>query len=289
MIMSSPKPETHGIDRHALDKALSHVLKIWPGARPEIGLILGSGWSEVANAFHIAASISYEEIPALGKAGVVGHAGRLLLAEYAGLETLIFQGRRHFYEGVGWTPIACPIFLLKSLGGKAVLITNAAGGTRPEWKPGTLMIIEDHINFLGANPLVGPHDPFWGPRFPDQSEVYDVTLRRLLHLAGRAVGEELVRGVYLADSGPTYETPAEIKAFRALGADAVGMSTVPEAMLARAAGLRVAGLSCITNAAAGISSVPLSHEEVTETTKRAMARMKNVVLQFWKEVAREGL
>lgn len=277
------------IDRKQLDKALAYVRGKWPSARPEMGLILGSGWSEVVDAFHIAATLPYEEIPGLGRTGVVGHAGRLVLAESSGIETLIFQGRRHFYEGVGWTPIALPVFLLKSLGAKGVLITNAAGGVRSDLVTGKLMIIEDHINFLGANPLVGPHDDFWGPRFPDQSEVYDVTLRRLLTLAGRDAGEELPRGVYLADSGPTYESPAEIRAFRTLGADAVGMSTVPEAMLAKAAGLRVAGLSCITNSAAGISATPLSHEEVTEATRNAMARMKTVVLNFWKELAREGI
>lgn len=277
------------IERKLLEKALAFVRREWPNAQPEIGLILGSGWSDVVGGFHIASTLPYEDIPGLGKTGVAGHAGRLVLAESAGLETLIFQGRRHFYEGVGWTPIALPIFLLKSLGAKAVLITNAAGGIRADLKPGSLMIIEDHINFMGANPLAGPHDAFWGPRFPDQTEVYDITLRRLLMLAGRDAGEELARGVYLADSGPAYETPAEIRAFRALGADAVGMSTVPEAMLAKACGLRVAGLSCITNSAAGISASPLSHEEVTETTRRAMGRMKTVVLNFWREVAREGL
>lgn len=277
------------IDRKTLEQALAFVRSQWPKARPEMGLILGSGWSEVVDSFNIAAAIPYEQIPGLGKTGVVGHAGRLVLAESSGIETLIFQGRRHYYEGVGWTPIALPIFLLKSLGAKALLVTNAAGGVREDLKPGTLMIIDDHINFLGANPLVGGHDPVWGPRFPDQSEVYNTKLRRLLALAGKARGETLPHGVYLADSGPTYESPAEIRAFRTLGADAVGMSTVPEALLANAAGLHVAGLSCITNLAAGISKQPLSHEEVTEATRNAMARMKGVVLAFWKEVAREGI
>lgn len=277
------------IDRKILDQALAFIRGKWPKAQPEMGLILGSGWSEVVDSFNVASIIPYEEIPGLGKTGVVGHAGRLVLAESSGIETLIFQGRRHFYEGVGWTPIALPIFLLKSFGAKGVLVTNAAGGVRKDLVTGKLMIIEDHINFLGANPLVGPHDNFWGPRFPDQTEVYDITLRRLLSLAGKDAGEELSRGVYLADSGPTYESPAEIRAFRTLGADAVGMSTVPEALLAKAAGLRVAGLSCITNSAAGISANPLSHEEVTEATRNAMQRMKQVVLNFWKEVAREGI
>ncbi len=277
------------MDRSTLENALAFVKKRWPDARPRMGLILGSGWSEVVEAFKGIDHIPYEDIPGLGKTGVAGHAGRLVRAESSGVETLIFQGRRHFYEGVGWTPIALPVFVLKSLGAKAVMITNAAGGVRADLVTGKLMIIEDHINFLGANPLVGPHDPFWGPRFPDQTEVYDRALRERLAQAGRHAGEELPRGVYLADSGPTYESPAEIRAFRTMGADAVGMSTVPEAMLAKAAGLRVAGLSCITNSAAGISATPLSHEEVTEATRKAMARMKQVVLNFWKELAHESL
>ena len=277
------------MDHAILEQALAHVRKRWPDATPRMGLILGSGWSEVVDAFQVADSIPYEEIPGLGKTGVVGHAGRLVLAESSGVKSLIFQGRRHFYEGVGWTPIALPVFLLKSLGAQGVLITNAAGGVRADLKPGSLMIIDDHINFLGTNPLIGPHHPFWGPRFPDQSEVYRRNLREALARAGKALGEALPHGVYLADSGPTYESPAEIRAFRTLGADAVGMSTVPEALLANAAGLKVVGLSCITNLAAGISAQPLSHEEVTESTRQAMARMKALVLAFWKEIAREGI
>ena len=277
------------IDRKQLDLALSFVQARWPNVKPRLGLILGSGWSEVVESFQIADAIPYEDIPGLGKTGVVGHAGRLVLAEASGVETLIFQGRRHFYEGVGWTPIALPVFLLKALGAQAVMVTNAAGGVRADLKPGSLMIIDDHINFLGANPLIGAHDAVWGPRFPDQSEVYNTKLRRLLAQAGSAAGETLPHGVYLADSGPTYESPAEIRAFRTLGADAVGMSTVPEALLANAAGLKVVGLSCITNLAAGISKQALSHEEVTEATRNAMARMKSIVLGFWKEVAREGI
>ncbi len=277
------------MDRTTLDQALAFVRTRWPQAKPSAGLILGSGWSEVVESFTIKDTIPYEEIPGLGKTGVVGHAGRLVWADSSGVETLIFQGRRHFYEGVGWTPIALPVFLLKSLGAKSVLITNAAGGVRADLKPGSLMILDDHINFLGANPLTGPHDPFWGPRFPDQSAVYSIRLRRMLEAAGRASGETLPHGIYLADSGPTYESPAEIRAFRTLGADAVGMSTVPEALLANAAGLEVVGWSCITNLAAGISQQALSHEEVTESTRQAMSRMKSVLLNFWKELAREGV
>lgn len=273
------------IDMKQLDKAFQVVSKALKGAQPTCGLILGSGWSEVVEAFDVKKVIPYEKIPGLGKTGVVGHVGRLVLAESSGVSTLIFQGRRHFYEGVGWTPIALPVYLMKRLGVKRVLVTNAAGGVRSDLLPGTLMVIRDHINMLGANPLIGAHDPFWGERFPDQTRIYKEDLSKLLHKAGRAVKNKLAEGVYLADSGPTYETPAEIQAFKKMGADAVGMSTVPEATLANAAGLRVAGLSCITNCAAGITGNALTHEEVTETTRNTMSRMKALIIQYWKELA----
>lgn len=268
-----------------LDSAAKFLKQKWPNARPACGLILGSGWSEVVEAFDIEDQVPYEEIPGLGKTGVVGHAGRLAWGKPFGLETLIFQGRRHYYEGEGWTPVAIPLYVLKQLGAETVVLTNAAGGIRSDMKPGDLMIIKDHINNFRDNPLLGEHNPVWGPRFPDQSHVYAKELRILLKQAGVAVSEKLFEGVYLASSGPVYETPAEIRAYKAIGADAVGMSTVPEAMLANAAGMRVAALSCITNLAAGISPTDLTHEEVTETTKSAMSRMKKVLAQFWKELA----
>lgn len=277
------------INRKPLDASLAAVKKAFPKAKPQLGMILGSGLSEIAEAFEKLGEISYEKIPGLGKAGVAGHAGRLLWGRSAGIETFVFQGRRHVYEGVGWEAVATPLFLLKSLGAKAVFLTNAAGGTNPKWKAGDLMIIDDHINMMGVTPLLGKHDPFWGPRFPDQSYVYDRKLRAALARAGKKALVPLRRGVYFAGTGPTYETPAEVRAWRALGADAVGMSTVPEAMLANACGLRVAGLSCITNMAAGILDQPLTHTEVFETSQKAMSRMKKLILQFWKELAKETL
>ncbi len=272
------------INRQQLEKAAAYVAKKWKGLNPQCGMILGSGWGEVVEAFNIYKTIPYESIPGLGKTGVVGHSGRLVWGESAGIEALIFQGRRHYYEGVGWTPVALPVYLLKSFGASTVMLTNAAGGIRADLKPGSLMILDDHINAMAANPLLGPHDPIWGARFPDQSEVYDAKLRKLLQRAGKRVKVELASGVYLAGSGPLYETPAEIRAYRAIGADAVGMSTVPEAQLANACGLRVVAMSCISNSAAGISKNPLTHDEVTETTKVTMPRMKSVILQFWKEM-----
>lgn len=273
------------MDQKILDKALAFVKSQWPAAKPKIGLICGSGWSDVVAAFKEKGSLSYGDIPGMGAPGVVGHAGKLAWAELSGIETFVFQGRRHWYEGEGWTPVALPVYLLKQMGARAVVLTNAAGGVRADLTPGTLMIIEDHINLMNANPLLGPHNPAWGPRFPDQSTVYNKALREALESAGKAVGQKLAKGVYLAGSGPLYETPAEIRAWRALGADAVGMSTVPEAQLANAAGLKVLGLSCITNLAAGVSKNPLTHEEVTATTKAAMAGMKTLIVQLWKELS----
>lgn len=279
---------TKMIENEKLEGAYEAVKAAFGDAKPAMGLVLGSGWSAVAESFEKLGEIGYGDIPGLGAAGVAGHAGKLLWGRLEGLGAFVFQGRRHYYEGVGWNTVALPTYLTKRFGAKAVLLTNAAGGANPSWKPGDLMIITDHINMMGVTPLLGRHDPFWGPRFPDQSRVYDRGLRAAMERAGTAAGVELREGVYLAGTGPTYETPAEVRAWRKLGADAVGMSTVPEAMLANAAGLRVAGLSCITNMASGILDQPLTHEEVTETTKKAMGNMKALVLAFWKELAASG-
>ena len=273
------------MNQKILDNALDFVQSQWPAAKPKVGLICGSGWSDVVAAFKERASLAYGDIPGMGSPGVVGHAGKLTWAELSGIETFVFQGRRHWYEGEGWTPVAIPVYLLKQMGAAAVVLTNAAGGVRADLTPGTLMIIEDHINLMNANPLLGPHHPVWGPRFPDQSTVYNRALREALERAGAAVGQPLAKGVYLAGSGPFYETPAEIRAWRALGADAVGMSTVPEAQLANAAGMKVLGLSCITNLAAGVSKNPLTHEEVTATTRAVMAGMTRLMVQLWRELA----
>ena len=270
-----------------LKKSLDLIQAAWPQAKPGFGFILGSGWSDVVESFRVQDTIPYGKIPGLGSPGVIGHSGRLAWVKLKHMDGFIFQGRRHWYEGEGWTPIALPIYVLKHLNAGNLLLTNAAGGIREDLKPGDLMVITDHINLMSANPLMGPHIPLWGPRFPDQSCVYDQGLRDVLGKSARTIGENLKQGVYLASSGPTYETPAEIHAFRTLGADAVGMSTVPEAILANSAGLKVAGISCITNFAAGISKTKLTHEEVTATTLAAMARMKALLLQFAKDLSGE--
>ncbi|MFU8780976.1 MAG: purine-nucleoside phosphorylase [Kiritimatiellia bacterium] len=240
-------------------------------------MILGSGWGDIAEAFTVRTEMPYDTIPAMGATGVIGHKGRLLLVESGTQQALIFQGRRHWYEGLGWTPVALPVYIAKRMGAKQVWLTNAAGGINPTLKPGDLMMISDHINGMGHNPLVGPHQEIWGPRFPDQSRVYTPQLQQALLTSARASGHSIHQGVYLATSGPVYETPAEIRMFRQLGADAVGMSTVPEAVLASAAGLQVGAVSCITNLAAGVSATPLGHTEVLAATREAMPVMKAIL------------
>ncbi len=243
-------------------------------------LILGSGWSDVANAFELVSEIPYEEIPGMGAPGVVGHAGCLRHCRAGNEDILIFQGRRHWYEGCGWTPVALPVYIAIQAQVKNVLITNAAGGLSKDLAPGNLMMINDHINAIGANPLIGDHNPIWGARFPDQSEIYRKDLQEELRKAAAETGTDLKEGVYLATSGPTYETPAEIRSYKTQGANAVGMSTVPEAILANAAGIKVAGISCITNFASGVSDQPLGHDEVIETTKHAMPIMTDLIHKF---------
>lgn len=270
------------IDLSTLDAASTAVKQTWPDAKPGLGLILGSGWGGIASDLP-GSEISYTDIPGLGSTGVLGHAGKLRHAAVEGMELFVFQGRRHWYEGEGWTPVILPVCLLHAFGANTVLLTNAAGGIHPELQPGKLMVIEDHINMLGSNPLIGPHDSRLGTRFPDQSAIYDKELQQRLMAAGADA-----RGTYVATSGPTFETPAEIKLFSAIGADAVGMSTVPEAIVANALGMRVAGLSCICNWAAGISAVKLTHEDVNETADHAMPRMKYLIDRFLKEMADES-
>jgi len=267
-----------------LNQALQAVKKAFPAARPAGGLILGTGWSAAADAFRPRGTLPYRDIPGLGNTTVTGHAGQLLWGELAGREVFVFRGRRHWYEGAGWDPIAIPVFMLKQFGASLVVLTNSAGSLRPDWKPGTLMLIEDHINAMHTNPLIGPHDPAWGERFPDQSRLYDPELKALMDRAAARLAIPLVCGVYLGVSGPSYETPAEVRMFRAWGADAVGSSTVPEAMLANATGLRVTGLSCITNLAAGIGKAPLAHQDIHAEAVNASASMAALIKGLWEEL-----
>lgn len=272
------------MDQATLESAFEVVRSRWPDAQPDCGVVLGSGWGDVADALNPTAELAYEEIPGLGGTSVAGHAGRLSLATVGSTEVIVFRGRRHWYEGEGWTPLAVPVYVMKRLGVSTALLTNAAGSLRQDFHPGDLMAITDHINMLGSSPLIGPHDDFWGARFPDQSNVYDSDLGSRLVSAAEETGTRVHFGVYLATTGPTYETPAEVRAFRTLGADAVGMSTVPEAILANACGLRVVALSCLTNFAAGISSEALSHDDVTEVAGRAGPQIASLVTKFLEDL-----
>ena len=258
-------------------QAIDIIRKEWGDIRPSVCLVCGSGWGEIVQGLSPVSSISYEKLPEIGATTVDGHQGRLWLAKPGNKEVLIFQGRRHFYEGVGWSPVIFPPLLAHQLGARTILLTNAAGGIREDLHPGDLMVLSDHLNFMGSNPLIGkvPHPDI--ARFPDQTEVYDAQLRETILQTGKETGQDLKIGTYLALSGPAFETPAEIVAFSKQGADAVGMSTVPEAMVANALGLKVGAVSCISNLAAGKSAHPLSHEEVAETASKALPKMTKLL------------
>jgi purine-nucleoside phosphorylase len=258
-------------------QAIDIIRKEWGVIRPSICLVCGSGWGEIFQELSPVSSISYEKLPEIGATTVDGHQGRLWLAKPGNQEVLIFQGRRHFYEGVGWSPVIFPSLLAHQLGVRTILLTNAAGAIREDLHPSDLMVLSDHLNFMGSNPLIGkvPHPDI--PRFPDQTEVYDKELRETILQAGKETCQDLKIGTYLALSGPAFETPAEIAAFSKLGADAVGMSTVPEAMAANALGLKVGAVSCISNLAAGRSAQPLSHKEVAETASKALPKMTKML------------
>ena len=234
----------------------------------DIGLVLGSGLGAFAEQMPEAFALNYGEIPHWPAAKVIGHVGRLVGGNVRGRRVLALAGRAHFYEGHDLRTVTFPVRVLKRLGVPTLLLTNAAGGINTKFAQGALMVIDDHINMLGTNPLVGPNEDRFGPRFPDMTDVYSKRLRGLADEAARAIELPIEHGVYLAVHGPSYETPAEIRAFRALGADAVGMSTVPEAIVARQMGMDVLGISCISNMAAGVLPQPLHHDEVMETTAR---------------------
>ncbi len=236
-----------------------------------VALVLGSGLGGFADDFEDATAISYNEIPGFVSSTAQGHAGKLVAGKVDQVPVLAMQGRVHFYEGYSLEKVTFPMRVFKQLGIKSVILTNAAGGIDVQLSQGALMVISDHLNLMGVNPLVGPNDERFGPRFPDMSEVYSRELQELTVEEARGLGVEVRRGIYAALSGPSYETPAEIHMLRTFGADAVGMSTVPEAIVARHMGMRVLGISCITNMAAGISNEPINHEEVMETGNRVRA------------------
>jgi xanthosine phosphorylase len=247
---------------------------------PRVGIVLGSGLGAVADAVENATTISYEELPGFPQPTVEGHAGQAVLGRLAGVPVAVLQGRAHLYEGGDPETMRTPVRALRGAGAGILVLTNAAGSLHRDMAPGSLMAIADHINLTGSNPLVGPNEDAMGPRFPSMRDAYDPQLRAELHAAAAGLGSELHEGVYLAVSGPSFETPAEIRAFRTLGADAVGMSTVHETILARHAGLRVAAISTITNLAEGLSEEPLSHEQTLRDAQRAAGRLAELLETF---------
>ena len=237
-------------------------------AAPDVAVVLGSGLGGFASGLQSSRTLTYEEIPHWPESNIVGHEGKLIIGQSSGRTVAALAGRVHFYEGYDLRTVTFGTRAVAMLGVKTIILTNAAGGINTNFNRGALMVIDDHINLMGINPLVGPNDDRFGPRFPDMTTVYSVRLRDAAHRAAEALGMGLAHGIYVALPGPSYETPAEIRYLRIIGADAVGMSTVPEAIVARHMGLEVLGLSCITNMAAGVLPQPLNHEEVLATTRR---------------------
>jgi len=256
--------------------------------RPAVGLILGSGLGSFAESFEEPAFIDYEEIPHFPVSTVTGHAGRLVVGERCGVTCVAMQGRVHYYEGHDAATLVFPVRTIITLGARTLIITNAAGGVRADFRPGTLMLIRDHLNLLPESPLRGVNDQRLGPRFPDMTEAYSAELRALAREVASISGIELAEGVYAASPGPSYETPAEVQMLARLGADATGMSTVPEVIAANHMGARVLGISCITNKAAGLGEQPLSHEEVTETAQQVRAVFEGLLEDLLTALGRTG-
>lgn len=244
--------------------------------KPKTGIILGSGLGKIADEI-IGIKIPYSEIPGFKTSTIKGHSGSLVIGEFCSKQVVAMQGRLHFYEGYSLQDVIYPVRVMKLHGVENLIITNAAGGVNKNFLPGNLMIIKDHINLTGNNPLIGPNIDELGTRFPDMSEVYNKQLIEIAEKSAMEAGVELQKGVYAWATGPTYETPAEVRMLRTLGADAVGMSTVPEAIAATHAGIKVLGISCITNMATGILEQPLSHQEVIETASRVEKDFVSVI------------
>lgn len=266
-----------------MQKTLDFINEKTKNFKPEIGIILGSGLGDFAKNFE-SVCIPYSEIPGFETSTVQGHSGQLVFAEIKGKKVVMMQGRYHFYEGHPMERIVYPIKVMKKLGVKTLILTNAAGALNKSFKPADLMLISDHINFMGTNPLIGPNDESLGTRFPDMSEVYNKKLLELAQNCAKKIGIEVQKGIYAACTGPSYETPAEVKMLSMLGADAVGMSTAPEAVVANYCGIKVLGISCISNSAAGVQQNPLSHEEVIATTNIAKEKFQSLILEILHEI-----
>src|SRR5712692_1023481 len=271
----SAEPSSSSLYERA-EKA-ARMIRARTNAEVSVAIVLGSGLGAFAEELMDSTSIPYHAIPGFARATVEGHAGQLVIGKNGDVTVATMQGRFHFYEGYDLEEVTFPIRVLKLLGVRTLVLTNAAGALNVEFAPGSLMVISDHLNLLGANPLTGPNDDRFGPRFPDLTSVYAPELQNIVIEEARAMGLEMRRGIYAALSGPSYETPAEIHMVRTLGADAVGMSTVPEAIVARHMEMQVIGISCITNLAAGVSSRPIDHGQVMAIGERVRAEFTELV------------
>lgn len=253
-------------------------------SKPKIGIVLGSGLGAFVREVQTEVSIPYAEIPHFSPPTVEGHSGNLILGEVSGKNIVILQGRNHFYEGHTMESVVFPTRTLALLGVEVLILTNSAGGYGDNMQAGDFMIIEDHINMMGTNPLMGPNIKELGPRFPDMTEAYDKKLIQIMEEILTTQQTRFHKGIYCGVTGPTYETPAEIRMFKLLGGKAVGMSTVPETIAANHLGLRVSALSCITNLAAGVSKQKLTHEEVTDTAKKVEQKFSNFLKEFIQKI-----
>ena len=271
------------MNKNSIESAASFLKEMFPTS-PEIGLILGSGLGVLAEEIESPIKIRYNDIPDFPVSTVEGHAGQLVFGELNGVNVIAMQGRFHFYEGYSMEKVTFPVRVMKQLGVSTMIVTNAAGGVNESFTAGDLMIISDHINNMGSNPLIGSNDQKLGVRFPDMSEAYNKELRQLAKNAAAKLNVEVKEGVYVGNTGPSYETPAEIRMLRTIGGDAVGMSTVPEVIVARHSNIQVLGISCISNMAAGILDQPLTHDEVIETTERVKVNFLQLVKEIIKEI-----
>ena len=266
-----------------MESTVNYIKEKIKDFQPEIGIILGSGLGDFADGFE-SIIIPYNDIPGFEKSNVQGHKGQLVFAQINGKKVVMMQGRYHFYEGYSMQTVTFPVKVMKKLGVKTLIITNAAGAVTTEFTPGDLMLITDHINFMGTNPLIGKNDETLGTRFPDMSEVYSKELILKAEEIAQKLNINYQKGVYAATTGPSYETPSEVKMFRMLGANAVGMSTAPEAIVANYCGLKILGISCLTNYASGVSETPLNHQEVIDTANRVKESFKNLLSEILKSI-----
>ena len=265
-----------------IDRAAAAVRARLGESFPKTVIVLGTGLGRFADRLSNAKSVPYADIPGFSPSTVVGHQGNLVVGDLGGMPLAVMQGRIHAYEGQAPQAIAVPIRTLRKLGVERLILTNASGGLKSDMPAGTLMIIKDHINFSGINPLVGPNDDTVGPRFPDMTNAYDPELRAMLAVSAREAGVAVRIGVYLYTLGPNFETPAEVRMFESTGAEAVGMSTVPECLVARHCGMKVAALSLVTNLAAGLSIMPLSHEETLAAAQNAYEKVERLLIAFFR-------